>query len=157
MFSHSRRIALVLAIASTASLGTSAAALANKPKPNPAVKIGTAKLGKLGTVLVNSSGQVLYMFAPDKHAKVACDSDCQSIWPAVTSPKIGVAKAVGKAKQSLIGSYKNPVSGHRIVTYNGWPLYTYIQDHGPGQVTGQNLDLNGGYWWVLTPNGHVEK
>ncbi|HEX3616610.1 MAG TPA: hypothetical protein VHU61_08735 [Solirubrobacteraceae bacterium] len=151
------RIGLVAAIVLSMALVTSYEASAKKPQPNPAVEIGTAKVGKLGTVLVNSSGHVLYMFAPDKHAKVACDSACQEVWPPVTAPKVGVAKAVGKARQSLIGSDKNPVTGHRIVTYNGWPLYTYITDHAMDQADGQNIDLSGGYWWVLTPNGHVEK
>jgi predicted lipoprotein with Yx(FWY)xxD motif len=157
MFGRLPRIGLVMVLALSATLVACYAALAAKPQPNPAVVISTAKVGKLGTVLVNSSGHVLYMFAPDKHTKVACDSACQEIWPPVTAPKAGVAKAVGSAKQSLVGSYKNPVTGHRIVTYNGWPLYTYITDHAPAQADGENIDLSGGYWWVLTVNGHVEK
>jgi len=148
-------LALAAVLALAAAFGGSAAA-SSKPKPNASVKIGTAKVGKLGTVLVDKTGHVLYMFAPDKHSKVACDSSCQAIWPPVVAPKTGVAKAVGKAKQSLIGSYRNPVDGKRIVTYNGWPLYTYVSD-APGQAGGQNLDLNGGYWWVMTPSGHYEK
>src|SRR4029078_11623395 len=58
------------------------------------------------------------------------------------------------AKQTLLGSDKNP-SGGRVVTYNRWPLYTYIADSKPGQATGQALDLNGGLWYVLSPYGKV--
>ncbi len=152
-------MAFAVAISVCAGLAgaTAVTAAAAKTKINASVKIGTAKVGKLGTVLVDSQGHVLYMFQPDKHAKVACDSDCQSIWPPVVAPKTGVAKAIGKVKQSKLGSYKNPADGKRIVTYNGWPLYTYVSDQGPGQAGGQNLDLNGGYWWVLTSNGKPEK
>lgn len=151
-------MAFAVAISACMGLAGATAPVASaKTKINTSVKIGAAKVGKLGTVLVDSQGHVLYMFQPDKHAKVACDSDCQSIWPPVVAPKTGVAKAMGKVKQSKLGSYKNPADGKRIVTYNGWPLYTYVSDQGPGQADGQNIDLNGGYWWVLTPNGKPEK
>ena len=52
------------------------------------------------------------------------------------------------------GSDPNP-SGGRVVTYNHWPLYTYIVDKKPGQATGQALNLNGGLWYVLSPAGKV--
>ena len=47
-----------------------------------------------------------------------------------------------------------PVGG-RVVTYNKWPLYTYVADTKPGQATGQALNLNGGLWYVLAPSGKV--
>ncbi len=151
-------MALAIALSGCVALaGVTASAASAKPKINASVKIGTARVGKLGTVLVDSQGHVLYVFQPDRHAKVACDSDCQSIWPPVVAPTTGVAKAVGKARQSKLGSYRNPADGKRIVTYNGWPLYTYVSDQGPGQANGQSLDLNGGYWWALTPSGKPEK
>jgi hypothetical protein len=52
----------------------------------------------------------------------------------------------------LLGTDRNP-SGGRVVTYNGWPLYTYANDVQPGQTTGQAIDLNGGYWYVMRPSG----
>src|ERR1700761_2351917 len=79
-------------------------------QPNPAVEIGTASIPKLGKVLVNGHGQVLYMFAPDDRSKVACNAACQKIWPPDLAPRDGVAKAIGGARQSLIGSYRNPVN-----------------------------------------------
>jgi predicted lipoprotein with Yx(FWY)xxD motif len=42
-----------------------------------------------------------------------------------------------------------------VVTYNRWPLYTYVGDSKPGQASGQALDLNGGLWYVLSPSGKV--
>jgi hypothetical protein len=44
-------------------------------------------------------------------------------------------------------------AGGRVVTYNHWPLYTYVGDLTPGQATGQALDLNGAPWYVLRPSG----
>jgi predicted lipoprotein with Yx(FWY)xxD motif len=38
-------------------------------------------------------------------------------------------------------------------TYDGHPLYTYIGDSGPGQARGNNLDLNGGFWYEVRVSG----
>jgi predicted lipoprotein with Yx(FWY)xxD motif len=42
-------------------------------------------------------------------------------------------------------------NGHHVVTYNGWPLYTYIADERTHEANGQNLDVNGGDWYVMRP------
>jgi predicted lipoprotein with Yx(FWY)xxD motif len=39
------------------------------------------------------------------------------------------------------------------VTYDGHPLYTYVGDTAPGQASGNNLDLNGGFWHEVTAAG----
>ena len=67
------------------------------------------------------------MFVPDKHHAVTCKGTCAAIWPPVKLPTGGKAVAAGKAKASLLGSDKNPAGG-RVVTYHGWPLYTYVSD-----------------------------
>jgi predicted lipoprotein with Yx(FWY)xxD motif len=141
---------LFLGLAVAATLATTSAAM------TPAVKISTRKLPKLGTVLVNSKGRTLYMFVPDKRKKVTCVGSCAAAWPPVKLPKGAKAVAAGKAKAALLGSDRNP-SGGRVVTYNKWPLYTYIGDTAPGQAKGQALNLNGGLWYVLSPTGKVIK
>jgi predicted lipoprotein with Yx(FWY)xxD motif len=118
------------------------------------VVISTRRVPKLGTVLVDSKGRTLYMFVPDKRRKVTCVKTCAVVWPPVMLPKGAKPVAKGTAKASLLGSDRDPAGG-RVVTYNRWPLYTYISDRAPGQATGQALDLNGGLWYVLTPRGTV--
>jgi predicted lipoprotein with Yx(FWY)xxD motif len=118
------------------------------------VRISTRKLPKLGTVLVNSKGRTLYMFVRDKHKKVTCVGSCAAAWPPVKLPKGAKAVAAGKAKAALLGSDRDPAGG-RVVTYNKWPLYTYVGDTAPGQARGQALNLNGGLWYVLSPSGKV--
>ena len=78
----------------------------------------------------------------------------RSIWPPLKIKKGQKPTAGGAAKKKLLGTDKNP-SGGRVVTYNRWPLYTYIADTKPGQATGQAIKLNGGYWYVLSPAGKV--
>ena len=45
--------------------------------------------------------------------------------------------------------------GVDVVTYAGWPLYTYAADSGPGTANGQDLNANGGLWYVIAPSGAV--
>lgn len=120
------------------------------------VVISTRTLPKLGTVLVNSKGLTLYMFVPDKQKKVTCVSTCAVVWPPVFLPAGGKLVASGKAESKLLGSDRDPAGG-RVVTYNHWPLYLYIGDTKPGTATGQDINLNGGLWYVLTPTGKVVK
>jgi predicted lipoprotein with Yx(FWY)xxD motif len=114
----------------------------------------TRKIKGLGVVLVNSKGFTLYMFKPDKRTRVTCKRSCAQVWPPLKLKKGQKPTAGGAAKKSLLGSDKNP-SGGRVVTYNRWPLYTYIVDSKPGQASGQATNLNGGLWYVLSPSGKV--
>ena len=148
-------LGLTAAAAVTLATATAFATGSAKTSANATVvKISTRKLPKLGTVLVNAKGRTLYMFVPDKRKKVTCVRACAKIWPPVKLPKGAKAVAAGKAKASLLGSDRNPAGG-RVVTYNKWPLYTYVTDTAPGQAKGQALNLNGGLWYVLSPAGKV--
>ena len=118
------------------------------------VKISTRNVPGLGTVLVDAKGRTLYMFVPDKHARVTCVGTCAAIWPPVKLSSGGKPVAAGRAKASLLGSDRNPAGG-RVVTYGGWPLYTYVADTRAGVATGQALNLNGGLWYVLAPSGKI--
>ncbi len=116
-------------------------------------EVSTANVAGLGPVLVNGAGMTLYMFEPDQHAKVTCTGTCAAVWPPLKLAG-GQATAAGAAKAALLGSDADP-SGGKVVTYAGWPLYTYAADTKPGQATGQALNLNGGLWYVLSPSGKV--
>jgi predicted lipoprotein with Yx(FWY)xxD motif len=113
--------------------------------------VTTRKVGKLGVILVNGAGRTLYMFVRDKQKKVTCTGSCAVIWPPLKLKSGQKPTAGGAVKKSLLG-----MDG-RVVTYNKWPLYTYITDHKPGQATGQGINNSGGLWYVLSPSGKVIK
>jgi predicted lipoprotein with Yx(FWY)xxD motif len=117
--------------------------------------VSVASVDGLGPVLVNSEGKVLYTFVPDKAKKVTCVGGCAAVWPPL---KLSGSKAAGSGsvKASLLGSDPDP-SGGNVVTYAGWPLYTYVADTGPGVANGQAKNLNGGLWYVISPAGTVIK
>jgi predicted lipoprotein with Yx(FWY)xxD motif len=116
----------------------------------------TRKVKKLGVILVNSRGRTLYMFVPDHRKRVTCKGTCAVHWPPLKIKKGRRPTAGGAARKKLLGTDKNP-GGGRVVTYNRWPLYTYIGDSKPGQTTGQAVKLDGGLWYVLSPAGKVIK
>jgi predicted lipoprotein with Yx(FWY)xxD motif len=117
-----------------------------------AVTIGVRTLPGVGTVLVNSRGYTLYMFEPDARRRVTCTGLCASVWPPVKISPGGRIVAGPGVRADLLGSDPDPAGG-RVVTYNGWPLYTYRSDIQPGWDDGQDIDLNGGYWYVIRPSG----
>ncbi len=133
---------------------TAASSAAASTSASAGVQISTKTISGLGPVLVNAAGRTLYMFTPDNHAKVTCLSSCASLWPPAKLSSGQKAAAGGEAKTSLLGSDPNPEGG-AVVTYAGWPLYTYAADSGPGTANGQGVSANGGLWYVLSPSGKM--
>jgi predicted lipoprotein with Yx(FWY)xxD motif len=105
-------------------------------------------------VLTNGAGFPLYVFQPDHRRAVTCQGSCAAIWPPIFTSADQRTMSGPGVQASLLGS--DPSSGKRaVVTYNGWPLYGYVSDMAPGVATGQGLNLNGGYWYVIQPDGKV--
>jgi predicted lipoprotein with Yx(FWY)xxD motif len=142
---------------STGSTPASAPPARTTPSSAPSaggVKISSATFARLGRTLVDAKGRTLYVFVPDKGKKVTCVGTCAAIWPPAFLPTGQKAVAAPPVKQSLLRSDRDPAGG-RVITYAGWPLYTYVTDTAPGQATGQALNLNGGLWYVISPAGKV--
>lgn len=59
-------------------------------------------------------------------------------------------------RSSLIGTIALS-AGLRQVTYAGHPLYTYIADIGPGEITYVNIPQFGGLWPAMDAAGHEVK
>jgi len=147
------RLAAAAAIAGAlvAGCGMSSAAPAG-PGHGP-VTVTARYLKQVGTVLVDARGQALYMFTLDSPQSVTCTGVCAATWPPLTVPAGSHPMAGQGVSAALLGSAPDP-SGGRVVTYDGWPLYTYTGDSQPGQTTGQGIDLNGGDWYLMRPSGH---
>ena len=126
--------------------------------PSPYYEVKTGAVPGLGTVLVNGQGLTLYMFVPDhQRGQSTCYKKCASAWPPLRLPAgVTIPVAAGRAEASLLGTTIRTDGGLQI-TYNGWPLYLWEVDTGPGQATGQGIDSLGGVWYVLSPKGKVIK
>jgi predicted lipoprotein with Yx(FWY)xxD motif len=127
-------------------------ATASSGQAVPATAGGTAMLRTttIGgvSVLTNSSGRTLYWFAPDTPSKSACYGACAAYWP----PVIGNPVAGPGVTVSKIATIRR-TDGTLQVTYAGHPLYTYIGDTAPGQASGNNINLNGGFWHEVPAAG----
>jgi predicted lipoprotein with Yx(FWY)xxD motif len=154
--------AAVVVVASLllAACGSSTKA-ATAPPPtagsNASVTLSVANVAGLGPVLVNGNGFTLYVLPQEKGGNVTCTAtgDCTKIWPAAVLPAEMSQGIAGTGVQaSLLGSVKSPAGNTRL-TYNGWPLYTYIGDSKPGTATGQGFKDSFGTWWALTPAGNI--
>ena len=124
-------------------------AVAGAGAPPPSGGSAALKTGQVGgvTVLTNANGLTVYTFAADSPGKSNCYGSCAAYWPPVTgSPS---------AAPGIPGTFSTTTrtDGTKQVTWNGHPLYTYIGDHGPGQASGNNLNINGGLWKEIVVSG----
>lgn len=132
--------------------GCGSAAPASPDHAPGGVVVLARSLPRVGMVLVSARGYALYMFVPDRRRHVTCTGYCADTWPPVRIGPAGAPLAGPGARQRLLSADPDPAGG-RVVTYNGWPLYTYTSDVQPGQTTGQGIDLNGGAWYLMRPSG----
>ena len=127
-------------------------ATASSGQAVPATAGGTAMLRTttIGgvSVLTNGSGRTLYSFAPDTPSSSACYGTCAAYWP----PVIGNPVAGQGVTVSKIATIRR-TDGTLQVTYAGHPLYTYVGDTAPGQASGNNINLNGGFWHEVPAAG----
>lgn len=127
-------------------------ATASSGQAVPATAGGTAMLrtATIGgvSVLTNSSGRTLYWFAPDTPSKSVCYGTCAAYWP----PVIGNPVAGPGVTVSKIATIRR-TDGSLQVVYAGHPLYTYVGDTAPGQASGNDINLNGGFWHEVPAAG----
>ncbi len=139
---------LVLALA-----GCGASPAAHAMKVTRFVEVRSVYFAQFrATALADAAGYALYVFAPDDRRAVTCTGSCALTWPPLTVTA-GRRPALGPGvRAGLVGADTAPDRSH-VVTYDGWPLYTYTGDVDPGEATGAGIDLNGGAWYLIRPDG----
>ena len=136
-----------VSVAALALLGVAVVSAGGTPvaAADVGATLKTAKIGGVN-VLTNANGLTLYWFAPDTSTSSKCTGSCAEYWPPVYG-----APTAGPGVTGRLGTIKLPGGGLQA-TYDGHPLYTYIGDSGPGQANGNDLDLNGGFWYDIRVN-----
>jgi predicted lipoprotein with Yx(FWY)xxD motif len=122
--------------------------------PDRRVTVSIGTVNGLGTVLVTNKGYALYVFPPDRASRVTCTGACASAWPALKLHAGQTVAAGAGVRAGQLGTAPDP-DGGRVVTYHGWPLYTYLGDASPGHAAGQGKDDDGGPWYVMRPSGQI--
>jgi predicted lipoprotein with Yx(FWY)xxD motif len=134
-------------VTTTSTPRTAAAAAPRSTSAPPVLQIVTTRLG---AVLADPRGRTIYMYTRDSPGHSACTAACLQSWPIVTAPAI-TPSAVA-AITARLGTLDR-ADGGRQLTVNGYPIYTFTADTGPGSTAGQGQRLNGGVWSALTPAG----
>lgn len=165
----SRSASIVLGAALTLSLGlagcSTAGSAAPSPSPSPAAQGDapattdsspsvdvTVAATTLGKVVVDGKGMTAYYFDADVKGsgKSTCTGACAAAWPAIEA---ATAKPKVSGITGTVGTIKG-VDGGRQITIDGRPVYTFVGDKKPGDVTGQG---DKGVWYVVNPDGTEQK
>jgi predicted lipoprotein with Yx(FWY)xxD motif len=133
-----------VSVAALALLGVAVVSAGGSPvaAADVGATLKTAKIDGVD-VLTNADGFTLYWFVPDTATSSKCFGSCAIYWPPVSG-----SPAAGPGVTGKLGTIKRNGGGLQA-TYDGHPLYTYIGDRHPGQANGNDLDLNGGFWYDI--------
>ena len=84
-----------------------------------------------GNVLADPKGMTVYTYDKDEPGKSNCSGECAEYWPPL------LAGAADKATGGL--TIIKRADGTMQWADDGKPLYTYVKDKAPGDVTGDNV------------------
>ena len=132
---------------SSAATTSPGATAAGGSAPPATVDAGSTNLG---SILVDSQGQTLYLFQADSGTTSACTGSCATAWPPLRAT--GQPTAGNGINASLLGTTPRS-DGDPQVTYNGHPLYTFVKDTSAGQTNGEGVNAFGALWYALSPAG----
>ena len=91
----------------------------------------------LGPVLTGPNGLTLYTRTGDTATTSSCTGQCATNWPPLTVATGGAA--TGGTGVSGTFATLTRADATIQVTYNGLPLYGWLKDTKPGDVTGQGV------------------
>ena len=102
-----------------------------------------------GQVLFDGDDRAIYYFDKESGSKSECFGACAEAWPPVLTE--GDPQAGPGAQAGLLGTTQRD-DGTTQVTYDGHPLYYYVDDP-TGEVACHNVDEFGGLWLAVQGNG----
>lgn len=120
----------------------------SNPEPDVENSVRLVNDATFGSILTNSEGFTLYLFAPDAKGDANCLGGCADIWPAFFVENLTLDAGL---EASDFGTITRS-DGQTQTTYKGWPLYTFVNDTEAGQING---DGAGGTWFVGKPDYSV--
>jgi len=85
-----------------------------------------------GEILVDAAGFSLYVFDKDTDGASACYDACATNWPPLAAAEGAMAEGDFATAARTDGTMQ--------WTYKGQPLYTWIKDTAPGDVTGDGFN-----------------
>ncbi|MER8462912.1 hypothetical protein [Mesorhizobium sp. M1396] len=89
-------------------------------------------------IYTDANGMTLYTYDKDEKGKTNCYDKCATNWPPL--------KAEAGAKPDDEWSVVDRTDGTKMWAYDGKPVYTFIKDKKPGDVTGDGV---GEVWHIV--------
>ncbi len=127
-----------------------AASTPSTPPSTGSAPLQTAVNPSLGPILVNPQGLTLYYNTNELAGHVVCLGKCLGAWAPLEIAGGTTVPAIPGVTAN-ISSFTNPGGGNQV-TYNSYPLYTFVKDTAPGDVNGEGIKAFGGVWLVARPN-----
>jgi predicted lipoprotein with Yx(FWY)xxD motif len=146
-----KKLLVLVAAAAVLTVGLAAVAQAGSDAAETKKSTLTLRKSQFGPILFDGNGRALYSFTRDVRGKPSrCYGDCARAWPVYYAPKGGLRAGKGVNARLLKTSKRR--DGRLQVTYNGWPLYYYV-DEKAGEVKCHRITTHGGLWLVMKANG----
>jgi predicted lipoprotein with Yx(FWY)xxD motif len=146
-------LALAGALVLAACGGSTKAATPGSPSSSPATTgsavVELRNIPGFGSALTTAAGKALYTYTADSAGMSTCTGACLQFWPALLVPA-GSSASLGGA--GVTGLATISASGGTQVTFNGMPLYTFVNDTKAAQVTGQNSPVGAGKFELAVPS-----
>lgn len=130
-------VALMAAACGSAG-GTPAPTAGAAASGGTVIVIGSASSATMGTYLTGPNGLALYTKSGDTATSSSCTGTCATNWPPLTLTS-GQTASGGAGVTGTFATLTRS-DGTLQVTYNGLPLYSWIQDKKPGDTTGNGVN-----------------
>ena len=99
----------------------------------------------IGSFLTAKNGRTLYVFTSDSPNQSNCYKQCERNWPPYIDGEFQLTVEEGIAGEVRLTERTDET---QQVTYNGQPLYFYINDNNPGDIYGHQIN---NIWFVAEP------
>ncbi len=134
----------VVALAAGALGATTVATLSSAAAPT----IESANVPHFAGALVNQSSRSLYILSDERGAKLHCTTACLSSWLPLEVSTATKTVSLGAGVKGKIGFVARGKS-KKQVTFNSYPLYTFVGDSGARESHGEGIKAFGGTWTLV--------
>jgi predicted lipoprotein with Yx(FWY)xxD motif len=110
--------------------------------PDSGSTVAARQVPGVGTALTDAAGKTLYFADQETDGTVHCVDACLRFWSPLTV-SAGVTPTSGGGVTGAVSTVHRS-DGSVQVTYDGKPLYTFVQDNGPGSASGNGFKDNFG-------------
>ncbi len=137
-------VATAALVGAAALLATSPAGAATTPM------LREVGIRGYGPALSNARGFTLYVMNTERGGKIVCKGACLKAWPPLLVSAKTTKVTFGPAVKGKIGFVRRSATTKQV-TYNGYPLYTFVGDAKPDQANGEGIKHFGGTWYMVRP------